>query len=75
MKDGLVRPTPTVPVSSPILRVPFALALIIGIPEISLTENIVPDDKLLLMENNCPELPSNDKVLSDNTDNVIGLLF
>ena len=41
----------------------------------SFTENIVPEDKLLLIENNCPELPSNDKVLSDNTESVIGLLF
>jgi hypothetical protein len=55
--------------------VPFALALIIGIPDISLTEKIVPEDKLLLIENNCPELPSNDNVLSASTDNVIGLLF
>ena len=53
---------------------PFAFARRIGIPEISLTENIVPEDKLLLIENNCPELPSKDSVLSFKTDNVIGLL-
>ena len=71
---GKDNPTPTFPENSPMLKVPFALARIIGIPEISFTEKIVPEDKLLLIENNCPELPSKDKVLSVNTDNVIGLL-
>ena len=50
--EGLLSPTPTLPVNSPIERVPLALARIIGIPEISLTENIVPEERLLFIENN-----------------------
>ena len=61
-------------VNSPIAKDPLAKARKIGIPDISFTEKIVPEVKLLLIENNCPELPSKDKVLSDKTDNVIGLL-
>ena len=45
-------PTPTLVPNSAIERVPLALARKIGKPEISLTEKIVPDDKLLLIENN-----------------------
>ena len=30
----------------------------LGIPETSLTENIEPSVKLLLIENNCPAVPS-----------------
>ena len=41
---------------------------------ISLILKIVPLDKLLLIENNCPLLPSNESELSDNTDKVIGWL-
>ena len=69
--EGLLRPTPTLPVNSPIARVPLALARIIGIPEISLTENIVPEERLLFIENNCPELPSKDKVLSDKISLIL----
>ena len=52
---------------------PLALARKIGKPEISLTEKIVPEDRLLLIENNWPDEPSNDNVLSAKIDNVIGL--
>ena len=33
---------------------PSASTSILGIPEISLTENILPEDKLFVIENNCP---------------------
>ena len=45
-----------------------------GKPEISLTENISPDDKLLSIENSCPEDPSHDRELSVKTVRVIGEL-
>ena len=69
---GFERPIPTLPPYSPIATVKSAFVLNIGRPEISLIENIQPVDRLLLMENNCPELPSNESELSGNTLNVIG---
>ena len=45
----------------------------IGKPDISLTEKISPDDKLLSIANKDPDEPSNESELSDKTDNVIGL--
>jgi hypothetical protein len=52
--------------------VPSACVLKTGRPDISLILKIVPLDKLLLIENNCPALPSNESELSERTDNVIG---
>jgi hypothetical protein len=40
---------------------PVSNTVILGIPEVSFTENIVPV-KLLDIDNNCPALPSKDKV-------------
>ena len=51
-----------------------AEAEITGKPEISLTENISPEDRLLSIENNCPEFPSHDRELSVWTVSVIGAL-
>ena len=51
---------------------PSALARNNGRPDISFTANIQPVDKLLFIENNCPELPSKESELSARTDNVIG---
>jgi hypothetical protein len=69
---GLVRPMPTLPLNSAIPTVPSAFILKLGIPEISDTLNIVPEDMLLLMENNCPDVPSKESELSSKTFNVIG---
>ena len=44
----------------------------IGNPDISLTEKISPVVRLLSIENNCPEVPSQDKELSVRTVKVIG---
>ena len=63
---------PTFPPNSPIETVPSAFVLNNGRPDISLIENIHPVERLLLIENNCPEEPSNERELSDNTLNVIG---
>jgi hypothetical protein len=52
--------------------VPSALARNNGRPDISFTANIQPEDRLLFMENNCPELPTKESELSASTDNVIG---
>jgi hypothetical protein len=60
------------PANSPIATVPSAFARNNGRPEMSFTANIQPDDKLLFIENNCPELPSKESELSARTDNVIG---
>lgn len=60
------------PPNSPIDTVPSACVLNTGRPVISLILNIVPLDKLLFMENNCPLDPSNDKELSERTESVIG---
>lgn len=53
---------------------PSAFVLNNGRPDISLIENIHPVERLLLIENNCPEDPSNERELSDNTLRVIGSL-
>ena len=63
---------PTFPANSPIATVPSALARNKGRPDISFTANIQPEDRLLFIENNCPELPSKESELSASTDNVIG---
>ena len=49
---GLVRPMPTLPLNSAIPTVPSAFILKLGIPEISDTLNIVPEDILFVIENN-----------------------
>jgi hypothetical protein len=72
LNTAFERPIPTLPPYSPIATFKSAFVLKIGSPEISLMENIQPVDKLLLMENNCPELPSKESELSGNTLNVIG---
>ena len=51
---------------------PLALILNKGKPEISLISKIVPLDKLLLIENNWPWLPSKEIELSERTLNTIG---
>ena len=60
-------PMPTLPLNSAILK--------LGIPEISDTENIYPVDRLLLTENNWPDDPSKERVLSSKTFRVIGALL
>ena len=55
---GELVPIPTLPENSAIPTVPSASILKDGIPDMSLTENIVPDVTALLTENNCPEEPS-----------------
>ena len=64
---GLVSPIPTFPVNSAIPTVPSAFILKDGIPDISLIEKIYPVERTLLIENNCPADPSNDRVLSSKT--------
>jgi hypothetical protein len=70
--DGFVMPIPTLPENSASPTVPSACTLNDGIPDISLIENIYPEDKLLFTENSCPDDPSNDNVLSSSTYNEIG---
>ena len=55
------------PANSAIPTVPLASTLINGTPEISFTLNIVPVVRLLLIENSCPDVPSNESELSLNT--------
>lgn len=68
-------PMPTLPLNSAMPTVPSALILKLGIPEISDTENIYPVDRLLLTENNWPDDPSKERVLSSKTFRVIGALL
>lgn len=72
--DALMEPLPILvnPPNSLIVTVCPAEALIIGNPDISLTEKISPVVRLLSIENNCPEVPSQDKELSVRTVKVIG---
>ena len=60
-------PTPTFPENSAIPTVPSASILKDGIPEISFTENIVPDVTELETEKSCPVEPSKEIVLSSKT--------
>jgi hypothetical protein len=55
--------------------IPFALTSIEGIPEISLTEKIVPV-KSFVMDCNCPADPSNESVPFESgyTSNTISVL-
>ena len=64
---------PIFPANSPIATVPSALALINGRPDISPTLKIHPVERLLLMPNNFPDVPSNCNPLSERTVKVIGL--
>ena len=72
---GDCKPIPTFPENSAIPTVPSASTRNDGIPEISLTENIVPDVTELLIENSWPEEPSNDIVLSSKTLRTTGSLL
>ena len=58
--------------NSAIAIVPSAFARIIGRPDISPTLKIQPDERLLLIPNNFPELPSQSRELSERTVSVIG---
>ena len=51
-----------------------ALPIFEGIPEISLTENILPDNPSEI-ENSCPAVASKDRVPSSKTLIVVGVLF
>ena len=70
---GFDNPTPIFPANSAITTLPSALARSNGMPDMSPTLKIQPVDRLLFMPNNFPEVPSNIRELSDNTDNVIGV--
>ena len=66
-------PIPINPSNSPILIRPDASISRDDIPEISLTENIVPDARPSDIENNCPAVDSKDKVESGNIFKLIPL--
>ena len=72
---GDCKPIPTFPENSAIPTVPSASILKDGIPDISLTENIVPVVTAFDTENNCPEDPSKEIVLSSKTLSTIGSLL
>ena len=72
LKAGKLNPMPIFPPNSPMETVPLALTLINGRPVISLTAKMVPLERLLLIENNWPLLPSNEIELSARTLKVIG---
>ena len=65
--NGFTVPTPTLPENSAIPTVPSASILKDGIPDISLTENIVPVVTELETEKSCPVEPSKEIVLSSKT--------
>ena len=58
--------------NSAIAIVPSALARIIGRPDISPTLKIQPDERLLLIPNSFPDVPSQRSELSERTVRVIG---
>jgi hypothetical protein len=58
--------------NSAIAIVPSAFARIIGRPDISPTLKIQPEERLLFMPNNFPDVPSNNSELSERTVRVIG---
>jgi hypothetical protein len=68
-------PIPMFPEYSANPIVPSALTLKDGMPDISDTAKIQPEDRLLLIESSCPDVPSKDRVLSSKTLNKIGVLF
>lgn len=55
---GLLVPMPILPPYTPSEMVPFAFTSMLGRPETSLTENILPDARLSVILKSCPELPS-----------------
>ena len=65
---------PTFPVVSAIRTVPLSSISSDGIPEMSLTLNIVPVSASV-MENSCPDVPSKLRVLSSSTRRVTFMLF
>jgi hypothetical protein len=67
-------PMATFPLYCPILISPVSKISRDGIPETSLTENIVPVSPSEI-ENNCPAVPSKDTVPVSRVRSVMGVLF
>ena len=65
--------TCTVPEYGASFTVPSSNTSMLGIPEMSFTENIVPLSPSDI-ENNCPAVPSNDRVPLSKTFSVSGVL-
>lgn len=71
--SGVVLPMATLPVVSAIRTVPLSSISSDGIPEMSLTLNIVPV-RVSVMEKSCPDVPSKLRVPSSRTRRVTLLL-